>query len=186
LSGCTEVLWDEENVHPIRYYIIPPMGERALAGDIFLKKNGNKTYYMVLITPSCDISNQKADMLLFTCCLPLVETHEYKDWRNNPEDPKGRYKGDLWALLQNKKSERYFFLPGIFDLPDMVVDFQKLVTLEINVFNKMKAEKLIKCTASLDSPYAESLIARFTRYYSRLGVPDLNLELIEKKLTNGG
>jgi CheY-like chemotaxis protein len=183
LSGCTEVLWDEENVHPIRYYIIPRMGERALAGDIFLKKNGNKTCYMVLITPSCDISNQKADMMLFASCLPLVETQEYKDWKNNPEDSKGRYKGDLWQLLQNKKSERHFFLPGIFDLPDMVVDFQKLVTLETNVFNKMRGEGSIKCVASLDSPYAESLIARFTRHYGRLGVPDLNIELIEKELT---
>ena len=185
--GDTSRLWcDEEHAHPMRYYVIPPMGERTLAGDIFLKKNGNKTHYMVLITPSCDISQKKADMMLFACCSPLVETHEYKDWRNNPEDPKGQYKGNLWALLQNRKSERYFLLPGIFDLPDMVVDFQKLVTLEINVFNKMKGEGLIKCIASLDSPYSESLIARFTRYYGRLGVPDLNIELIGKKLTNGG
>lgn len=36
--------------------------------------------------------------------------------------------------------------------------------------------------ASLDSPFAEALLARFARYFGRLGTPDLDLEVILNKL----
>jgi hypothetical protein len=40
--------------------------------------------------------------------------------------------------------------------------------------------------ASLDSPFAEALLARFVRYFGRLGTPDLNTEVILSRLRFAG
>ena len=36
--------------------------------------------------------------------------------------------------------------------------------------------------AKLDSPYAESMVSSFIRYYNRIGYPDIDSELILKAL----
>ena len=36
--------------------------------------------------------------------------------------------------------------------------------------------------ASLDSPFAEALLARFTRYFGRLGTPDLDVAVLLQSL----
>jgi len=36
--------------------------------------------------------------------------------------------------------------------------------------------------ASLDSPFAEALLARFTRYFGRLGTPDLDVAVLLQRL----
>jgi len=36
--------------------------------------------------------------------------------------------------------------------------------------------------ASLDSPFAEALLARFTRYFGRLGTPDLDAAILLQRL----
>ena len=36
--------------------------------------------------------------------------------------------------------------------------------------------------ASLDSPFAEALLARFTRYFGRLGTPDIDVAVLLQRL----
>ena len=36
--------------------------------------------------------------------------------------------------------------------------------------------------ASLDSPFAEGLLARFSRYFGRLGTPDLDVTVLLQRL----
>ena len=36
--------------------------------------------------------------------------------------------------------------------------------------------------ASLDSPFAEALLARFTRYFGHLGTPDLDVAVLLQRL----
>ena len=57
-----------------------------------------------------------------------------------------------------------------------MVDFQQLVTLPREQMDGL--ERL----ASLDSPFAEALLARFARYFGRLGTPDLDLEVLVARL----
>ena len=87
-------------------------------------------------------------------------------------------KKKLKSLLSNNRSnghqpERFYFLPGALDLPDLVVDFQQLVTLP-----REQMEEDLKRLASLDSPFAETLLTRFSRYFGRLGTPDLDLGVV--------
>lgn len=183
LGDSTRIMCSEDNVHPMRYYIVPPLGIRPMAGDVIKEADGAKTKYMVLITPSCDFVQDKADHILFAYCTPLRETQEYIDWKKNPDDPRRRYINKLLTLLKNGK-ERFFFLPGIFNIPDLIVDYQKVTTFEPQEFTRLTKEEKLTCVASLDSPYCEELCARFSRYFGRLGTPDLNTELIIKNLRN--
>ena len=86
----------------------------------------------------------------------------------------------LKALLRNEKQrgqkERYFFLPGVLKIPDLVIDLQRLHKLGCNELGGLEP------IAALDSPFAEYLVTRFTRYWGRLGVPDLDVELIMGRL----
>ncbi len=47
----------------------------------------------------------------------------------------------------------------------------------------MIEDKAINIVASLDSPYAEKVVAQYGRYFGRLGTPDLNIELVLDRLS---
>lgn len=181
LGGAIEILCSEDKVHPMNYYIVPPITARPLAGDIIKEEQNGNTKYLVLITPSCDIVRGKVDVMLFADCVPLREIKAFIDWQKNKDDPSTKYINKLLDMLTNNK-ERYFFLPGIFNIPDLIVDYQKTMTLESEKFYRLAGEGKLVCIASLDSPYCESLLSRFSRYFGRLGVPDLNIELVQTRL----
>jgi len=161
--GDTSRLWcDEEHVHPIRYYVLPPISLRLMSGDIFRRKiNEEGTEYFVLLSPSCDIAWDKADWMLFTQCSVLSGEEEYTKNINK------------W-----KQSDRYQFFPRAIEVPDMISDFQQLTAIKKEELYELIAGKKIERIASLDSPYCEALTAQFARYFGRIGTPDLNEELI--------
>ncbi len=106
-------------MHPAEYYVMPPLaGAPSLAGDIHRLKNGQ---YRVLVTPSCDLVQKKTEFTLWAECVPLSECVEYQNWvADQAKD------GPLRSLLRNNRSkqpDRYFFLPGSYTVPDLVVDF---------------------------------------------------------------
>ena len=86
----------------------------------------------------------------------------------------------LQSLLQDNRKdtqrERFYFLPGALLLPDLIVDFQQLVTLPRDKLSTM--DRL----ASLDSPFAEAMLSRFAGYIGRLGKPDLDSEAVLQRL----
>ena len=72
--------------------------------------------------------------------------------------------------------DRNAYLPAAWNIPDLVVDFQRIAFLpyeEIGLYNR---------EATLDSPYAEWLTAKFGRYLGRLGTPDLDVEVALSRL----
>lgn len=180
LGGQTGAPVAEGKVHPAQYYVIPPVKNTPpLAGDLFKGEIQGQDGYWVLLTPSCDIEWNKAERVLLARCSLLTEEEEYEEWRGNPSNNK---KGKLEALLGNNRkkkdhpADRYHSLPGALTLPGLVVDFQQLVTLPCGGLDEL--ERL----ASIDSPFAESLLARFTRYFGRLGTPDLDMDHVFARL----
>jgi hypothetical protein len=123
---------------------------------------------------------EKADLVLLARCLPLTEQVEYQQWRDSLPEPSGTINRRLQDLLRNNRrdsqSERFFFLPGALSLPDLVVDLQHLVALQRDHMGGL--ERL----ASLDSPFAEALLARFARYFGRLGTPNLDVAVLLQRL----
>jgi hypothetical protein len=110
----------------------------------------------------------------------LTEQVEYRQWRDGLPTPSNTRIRQLQELLRNNRqgnqSERFFFLPGALSLPDLVVDFQQLVTL------RREHMRGLERLASLDSPFAEALLARFARYFGRLGTPDLDVAVLLQRL----
>ncbi len=67
-------------------------------------------------------------------------------------------------------------------MPNLVVDCQNLVNIEIKEFNNKLKDKILNRVASLDNPYSEALMSRFSKYVGRLGTPDLNVEIVLDRL----
>jgi len=160
-----------DDVHAAEYYLIPSLATApSLAGDIYAFGNAHR----VLLTPSCDLVQKKCEYTLWADCMPLSETPEYKAWvaDNSKNKP-------LLALLRNnrnKQPDRYFFLPGAYTVPDLVVDFERLSHASYNDLDQTQR------IASLDSPFSELLLSRFARFFGRLGTPDLDTQLVMSRL----
>ena len=184
MGDTTGAFTSDERVHPMLYYLLPPVAPAPLAGDLYHGALGQQTGYWILITPSCDMvtGREKADFMLFARCLHLTEQPEFTGWKTGHPEPSNNAKQRLESLLGNNRRggqpERFYFLPGALTLPDLVVDFQQLETLP-----RGKASSLDR-RASLDSPFAEAFLARFTRYFGRLGTPDLDVESVISRLNN--
>lgn len=172
-------------VHRMHYYIMPPVSTDILAGDIVQHMEGDKSIYRVVLTPSCDMVTgrgaTKAQHVVLACCERLEEFQEYQEWIEDPSSSKR--KEALKSILKNNRKvkntqpDRYHYLPGVFYLPHLVVDFQ-----QIDRISFVELQSLSRI-ASLDSPYAEALLSRYNRYINRLGTPDLDLEDIINSLT---
>lgn len=170
-----------DHIHPMQYYVMPPVEASPLEGDIYFGQIENQAEYWVLLTPSCDLVTGRgnADRVLLARCMLLKEQKEYGNWQDALPNPSNTIDTSLRGLLKNNRKsqrERYYFLPGAIILPDLVVDFQQVVSLPYEQLNKLTR------LASLDSPFAEALLAWFTRYFGRLGTPDLDVEVILSRL----
>ncbi|MEP0923402.1 response regulator [Leptolyngbya sp. ST-U4] len=177
----TDISDEEETVHPMEYYIMPPVSKESLAGDIYKGRIADQEGFWVLLTPSCDMvpykGNRKAEWVLLARCLFFSQQSEYISWK---QSQKGTVPSETKAVVRNNRSkqpDRYRFLPKALDLPDLVVDFQQLVTM-----NFVELGSSLERKASLDSPFAEALISQFSRYFGRLGTPNLNVDAVISRL----
>ena len=94
--------------------------------------------------------------------------------RYKAEQSKGNY-NSLSELLGNN-SERYFYLPKTPFIDNSLVDFQEKIMV-----NYEELDKSFRFT-KLDTPYAQSMITNFIRYYNRIGFPDIDKEYVISKL----
>lgn len=175
----SEILGDnslnKEKVHPMQFYIYPTNSGEYECGEILEK---DKEVFVIL-TPSCDfISGENrprkvGDVLLAKTTL-LSNTKEYENYqmKKNGKDEKK----NLIRLIESRKGDRYFFLPQTPFIENRIIDFQSK--------ELVKYDDLANYTrvAKLDSPYAESMVSSFIRYYNRIGYPDIDSELIVKAL----
>ncbi len=160
--------------HPMEYYIFPPVERFWSAGDIIRKKGG--TTYSVVLTPTCDFAQKKAKFFLTAKCVPLVTFDEYAAWCGPSRPP--AFEGSpekVTSLMKDGRGDRFKFLPGTYEFPDLVVDLQQLASISVDEQDDFDR------IASMDSPYAETLLARFARFYSRIGTPDLDIELAKER-----
>lgn len=179
----------DDTIHPIEMYIYPSTNSKLLSGDILKGTFNDREGYWIIITPSCDLVQDKVRHVVLASCFLLEEQPEFikvKEYKVKGENPSSSAKGDLQNLIKDNRNarfegksfqpERYGFLPGTFFLPNLVIDYQSLIQLPIE---KITGENRI---ASLDSPFAEACIARFARYYGRLGTPDIDKDFVYNKI----
>ncbi|WP_406077240.1 hypothetical protein [Micromonospora sp. NBC_00858] len=165
-------------VHPTRLYVMPPVGD-LVTGDLLFSDEGG---WFVLLTPACDLvdrggGKRKAEFVVLAQCLPLTEAAEYASWceAGRPETFKA-----LDSLIANNRlqyqKDRYFFLPGAWQHPDLIVDLQRLAHRPFGDLHDLRR------LATLDDPYAQSLVAQLGRYLGRMGTPDLDVVSVRKRI----
>lgn len=170
-------------VHATRYYVQPPhsdyrMGD-VLAIPISVEEDADGRFFVIL-TPSCDLvlrsGSMKADVVVLSECLPLESFKEYQDWKSEPSSNNRERLRRLLTSRPKGQEDRYFYMPAAWDVPDVFADLQRVTSIpcdELQSYRKI---------ASLDSPFAEALSYRFNRYMGRVGVPDLNIDDVLRRL----
>lgn len=177
------------NIHPIEMYIYPPPVSRIMmTGDILLNPFGEDSGYWIIITPACDFEQGNVSNVLLAKCDFLSEQPEYTALKakiqSNASDinvAKGAIKsiaGNNRQKFGNRKfqPERFYYLPATSFIQDLLVDFQNLQHI---AFEKLS---LNFRRVSLDSPFAEEITSRFSRYYGRVGTPDLDKNIVLDKV----
>jgi CheY-like chemotaxis protein len=173
-------------VHPVEYYIWPSLNEGVHLGDIYVHSE-SKSFYLV-INPACDFDQGKAESVLLVGCKGVEEFSEFmqiKDLVVGKKEISKSKRKELAGLLGDNRRisggqpERYKYLPGTSFVPHLVADFQCLSQVSIHI---LFAGETYQRVATLDTPFAEGVQAKFSRYYGRFGVPDLNFESIATDL----
>jgi CheY-like chemotaxis protein len=173
----------EGTVHPAELYIMPPLSpETGQLGDVRVRPRGDGTdEYIVILWPSCDMVDtppRTPKTARVHCAIAelLDEATEVISCKANPSKTKRRA---VAALLGNERAEspdRYHALPGLCDIPNLLLDFQRVEILALDVVVSLP------CRATLASPYAESVSARYVHYLGRLGTPDVDIEYVLRRM----
>jgi len=175
-----------EKCHPAEVYIMPPIKKDFFTGDI-LKNKASEEYFLIL-TPVCDMVSRKQekDGIQVTSrnakkiiLAKLVEFNRVEEVTKYIENRSNTNKGEVEKYIRNTKKGMYHYLPSFGSrIPGFLVDFQDI--------NRINPEELTAYdrVASVDEPFLKDIIARFTSYYARQGSPDLDMDMILKKLIN--
>jgi len=182
-------------VHPMQYYVNPPIAKIPQSGDLYKGKINDIESYWCLLTPSCDlvphekgnppIEVAKADLVVLAKCIPLKDQPEFKDWEEkykSTHNLKNSKYPDLENIFTNKRSpgqaERFVFLPGVLSTPDLIIDFQQLY---VTKYANVRKKGTLKRIATIDPPFSDSILSKFSRYFGRVGTPDLNCSCVISK-----
>jgi CheY-like chemotaxis protein len=174
-----------ELAHPAEFYVKPPLGCDPVLGDIRARMSGNQKDYLVVLWPTCDMVSTggrkpKTEIVLCSRGTLLQNTPEGEAFQKD-QSKTARARGKLEDLMRNQRQSRYgnpdrvHFLPGVLDLPDLLIDFQALEVLRLDEVKEME------CLGSLTSPHAELMGSRFDRYRGRIGTPDLDCQLVAER-----
>jgi hypothetical protein len=142
----------------------------------------NNNWYVVL-TPACDLvpDRIKAEYVVLVECIPLAQIKVFRAWKECGDAGKPVPKvieDELRELMRNNAApkDRRTFLPGVWEAPDLVIDFQRIVHLPYSARSRYRR------IMTLDSPYAQALIEKFGRYLGRVGTPDLDIRVSMDRL----
>lgn len=196
-SAANENKFDHDKGHPMEYYIYPPVDGEYETGDIVKSKKTGEV--SVILTPSCDLihrgigKERKAERILLVHTIPLTSTPQYKsivelkqkevaaekEKKQLPKEHSSQIKNAAESVkkLMGPNNERHFFLPPTPFIGPLLIDFQKKET-----FSYEELDQNYECFVSLDDPMSQALLAKYTRYYSRVGYRDLDTEYVLSKL----
>ena len=167
-------------IHAMQCYVMPPIAEPPMmAGDIYKGTIRCQNGYWVLVTPSCDLAQGKAEWLMLASCDPLSEQREFVDWTERQSNPTtSRLRGLVSNNRHASQRDRHMYLPAAMSIPDLVVDLQNVAVIQRKEFGSFGLERL----ATLDSPFAEALSSQFGRLFGRIGTPDLDVDSVMARL----
>lgn len=145
----------------------------------------NNEHPIIILTPTCDVAQDKVDYHRFTVLQPLPFfflniCHEI--FGNDPIDlpnisgtRKSKITNKLDRAIKNTWP-RYHFLPkenGVFKT-NRIIDFEIVISVPLDTFsNDLRI-------ARLESPFKEELIHRYSHYTMRIGTEDLSASKVQQ------
>ena len=172
-----------EKCHPAEVYIMPSIKKDFFTGDIL--KNKNESKYSIILTPACDIAQNKAKFIVLSE-IEIFSNFEYFKQQeriiNNPDkdqNEKNDAKNKIESLLTNNDALKYHFLPSFKEFPGGFINFQKVTSVKY----KDLGDERVKI-AEVFETFLKDIIARFSNYYARQGSPDFDIDIILEKLIN--
>ncbi len=145
-------------------YIFPPIKDSVSEGFI-VRSNDDNTLNVVL-TPACDISQNRADFIQLALAKNLLEEKTILN-KGTIDNRKNAIKN----FVDNNKGGRFHFLPSFKDIPPSLIDFQNFQSVPREDFDKNYV-----CICSISSPFYKDVVSRFASYYARQGSPDFDVE----------
>lgn len=169
---------DPEKSHPAEFYIMPPLSGDPALGDVRVRKVDQGPDYVVVLWPTCDMVSSrdrtpKTDRVLCARATPLSRFPEAQGYR---EEQSNRKLEALLRLMSNNRDGSHHFLPGFLSIPSLVVDFRSLEVLPLEEVKKLQ------CLGVVASPYAEQMSFRFDSLRGRVGVRDVDLDVLLRDL----
>lgn len=145
---------------PEEVYIKPSIKSRFFTGSIIKEKNGDKKF--IILTPQCDIVNNKANHLLLASIRNLTD-NLIQEWkRSAPEILKN--------VMNNSGPYQYYFLPPSSNFEGGLVNFQELESVESGSIGER-----FDIVAAVNSQFLKDIVAKFSFYYSRQGAPEIEV-----------
>jgi hypothetical protein len=95
-------------------------------------------------------------------------------WVANPSPAKWNALNDL---IRGKLA-RYCYFPEFRTIPDLMLDLERVQSIP---FVELKQFRRV---ASLVRPYYDALLARHSQFRGRIGVPELNSEVVRQRLSD--
>jgi CheY-like chemotaxis protein len=163
-------------VHPVEMYMWPSIGNEVLTGDVLLWQG----QHFVVMNPACDFAQKKIEFVVLVRCVPLEELPEYAKTRLAKSGGDTDLKHMISVVRDRREKvqpERFKYLPSTCFMPDLVADFQMISTVKLEELDS-SAERV----ATLDTPFAEGLVSGFSRYYGRIGIPNLDSKEVAAKI----
>jgi hypothetical protein len=198
LNHSAEGSQEVEEVKASEYYIYPSISEDLRLGEIL--KNIEDNTLRVVLTPHCHLRIQPNETLpraehiltvkVFSAKETIVNASKKPD--GSPKDPWLGSAADKTDKLRRRIQSpaasmgmdgRYWFMPGFLDIPSSYCDF---LQFESVAYQEINDTEKFERVATIDAPFAEALQSCFTRFYLRVGLPNLNPEDFRHLIDEGG
>lgn len=165
--------------NPAETYIYPPIRSNASEGAIIKDVVSGGLY--VILTPACDISNEKAEFLQIVNVKSINSIPEVVALVDGgaelSKNKKDKLVNKIKTFVRNK-SGRFHYLPKFGPITsESVADFQNIQSISLDDF-KDNFELL----GNVSSSFYKDLVDRFSSNYSRQGSPDYDFDLEESNL----
>ena len=127
----------------------------------------------IVLTPTCDLANHKAENILFAKIRSFNEDRFKKIYEvMEKESNSGKKEAESWFRNSHKESMKYHFLPKVSFFEGGFIDFSSLICLAYD-------KELCKIGTITDA-FKKDITARFSSYYQRQGQPTFNTESVLK------
>lgn len=124
------------DVEPMEMYMFPNPIDKVCNCDIYKDNVSNEK--LIVLTPACDLANDKAENILFAKILNYAEVDAFysiiekcsEQQNTNDISNTNRNKIALWSRNSHEKSMRYHFLPKVGFFDGGFIDFSLLTCLK--------------------------------------------------------